>query len=64
MHRIRSHYGPSSSRILKPEALRLRRRLIVHMTADEYENLRSAAACESISSFVRGVLRERVRVQG
>ena len=51
---------PMPKRVPKTDALRLRRRLIVHMTADEYENLRSAAACESISSFVRGVLREHI----
>jgi hypothetical protein len=55
---------PMPKRVPKADALRLRRKLVIHMSTTEYENVRLAAACESISSFVRGVLRERVRVQG
>ncbi len=54
---------------IKPDALRLRRRLVVHMTEHEYERLRQAASCESIAAYVRGLIRQgangsQTRTQG
>jgi hypothetical protein len=48
----------SHPRKLKPDALRLRRRLVVHMTEHEYERLRQAASCESVAAYVRGLIRQ------
>jgi hypothetical protein len=55
---------PTAKRVPKSDALRLRRKLVVHMSNTEYEKVRLAAACESIASYVRSVLRERIHAQG
>ena len=48
----------------KPDALRLRRRLVVHVTDHEYERLRQAAACESVSAYIRGLIRQSASALG
>ncbi len=48
----------------KPDALRLRRRVVVNMTDDEFEQLRRAAACESVAAYVRGLSRQSASALG
>ena len=61
---MKSKTAPTGTLARKTDDLRLSRRMIVNLTRDEYERLRRAAANESLSSFVRGVLREHVHAQG
>lgn len=51
---------PAKARTPKPDAHRLRRRLVVHMTDAEFAKVRQAAACESMSAYVRGLIRRGV----
>ena len=52
-----------STRVLKEDALRLQRKLVVHMTSDEYERVRRESAPETISTYVRSVIREKIHAQ-
>ncbi len=48
----------------KPDALRLRRRVVVNMTDDEFEQLRRAAACESVAAYIRSLIRQSAGARG
>ncbi len=45
----------------KPEKHCLRRRLVILLTDEDFQRVRSAAQCESMASYVRSLIRQDVR---
>jgi hypothetical protein len=63
MQQIQSPQTTPTTRVPKPDELRLRRRVIINMTRSEFDDIRRASLPEPVSSYVRAALREKIQAQ-
>jgi hypothetical protein len=63
MQQNQTPHTSSTTRVPKPDDLRLRRRMVINMTNDEIEAIRQASSPEPISVYVRSILRKELQSQ-